>query len=126
MSGRKSFRGPAGEEMQTVNRFSDIVELHWEPVRPDVAREVYGKPLLDEGVKLVLTRVAPGGRFSPHRDPCGHLFYFLAGEGTVHVEGETVPARPGLAVRVAPGQEHAYENTGTSDLLLLSANIPPN
>ena len=99
--------------------------LDWQPVRPEVTCGVYGKALLEDGVKIVLTRVAPGGSFSPHRDPYGHLFYFLAGEGIVRVEEREMRAGPGLVVRVEPGESHSYENTGREDLTLISANVPP-
>ena len=102
----------------------DVTSLSWRPVRPDVAREAYGKTLLAEGVKVVLTRVVPGGGFSAHRDNYGHLFYFLGGEGLVWVEERQFQARAGLAVRVAAGEAHAYENTGTDDLVLISVNVP--
>ncbi len=98
--------------------------LEWQPVRPDVTREVYGKTLLEGGMKIVLTRVAPGGIFAPHRDPYGHLFYFLAGCGTVRVGDRETEAGPGLVVRVAPGELHSYENTGADDLTLISVNVP--
>ena len=102
----------------------DVADLEWQPVRPDVAREVLGKTLLADGVKIVLTRVAPGGGFSMHRDDYGHLFYFLSGEGIVWVGEDRHQARPGLLVRVAAGQLHAYENTGITDLVMLSVNVP--
>jgi mannose-6-phosphate isomerase-like protein (cupin superfamily) len=102
----------------------DVASLGWRPVRPDVAREVYGKTLLAEGVKVVLTRVAPGGGFSTHWDDYGHLFYFLGGEGLVWVRERQCLARAGLAVRVAAGEAHAYENTGADDLVLISVNVP--
>lgn len=103
----------------------DADTLDWQPVRPDAARDVYGKALLDAGVKIVLTRVAPGGSFSPHRDPYGHMFYFLAGAGIVRVEEKEIPTGPGVVVRVAPGELHSYENTGDGDLTLISVNVPP-
>ena len=102
----------------------DTVVLEWQPVRPDVVHGVYGKTLLADGVKVVLTRVAPGGRFSPHLDDYGHLFYFLSGRGVVSVEEKQFQVRPGLAVRVAAGEAHAYENTGPTDLTLISINLP--
>lgn len=102
----------------------DVTSLEWQPVRPDVARGVYGKTLLAEGVKVVLTRVAPGGRFSMHQDDYGHLFYFLDGEGLVWVGEKRFKAQAGLAVRVAAGEAHAYENTGTKALTLISVNVP--
>ena len=107
-----------------MGQIVDVAELEWQPVRPDVAREVVGKTLLADGVKIVLTRVVPGGGFSMHRDDYGHLFYFLGGEGIVRVGENQYPAHPGLVVRVAAGEPHAYENTGSVDLTLLSVNVP--
>jgi len=102
----------------------DVASLDWKQVRPDVARQVYGKTLLADGVKVVLTRVLPGGGFSTHQDGYGHLFYFLRGRGVVWVGEEPFEAGPGLAVRVAAGEPHAYKNTGTEELTLISVNVP--
>ena len=97
--------------------------LEWRQVRPEVTSGVYGRTLLDAGVRIVLTRVDPGGGFRPHRDPYGHMFYFLTGEGIIRVEENSAQAAPGLVVQVAPGELHSYENTGSSVLTLLSVNI---
>ena len=83
-----------------------------------------GKALLDAGLKAVLTRVEPGGKFRMHTDKYGHLFYFLSGEGLVWVAGERQVARPGVVAQIDAGVQHAYENTGTEDLVLVSLNIP--
>ncbi len=99
-------------------------DLEWQPVRPQITREVFGKSLLDEKVKVVLTRVAPGGKFAEHADRYGHLFYFLSGEGIVRVDGEECEARAGQVFQISPGQMHSYENTGSDDLLLISMNLP--
>lgn len=102
----------------------DTASLEWEAVRPDVAGAVYGKTLVADGVRIVLTRVAAGGRFDMHEDSYGHLFYFLSGQGSVWIKDRQFPAVPGLAVRVAAGERHAYENSGSQDLMLISVNIP--
>jgi quercetin dioxygenase-like cupin family protein len=99
--------------------------LEWLPVRPDITVGVYGKTLLNEGVKVVLTRVVAGGSFAAHRDAYGHLFYILAGQGVVHIGGREHSAGPGLAIRILPDEEHAYLNTGSDDLVLISMNLPP-
>lgn len=104
----------------------DTQSLEWQPVRPDVAQGVYGKTLLGNGLKLVLTRVAPGGRFGVHQDDYGHLFYFLSGEGFVWLHDKQFKAVPGLVVRVNVGELHAYENSGKEDLILISVNVPAN
>jgi quercetin dioxygenase-like cupin family protein len=106
-----------------VGKVFDAASLEWQPVRPDVATGVFGKTLLANGLKVVLTRVEPGGRFSAHRDDYGHLFYFLSGQGLVSVGGKEFEARPGLTVKVTKGEDHAYENTGTEELMLISVNI---
>ena len=106
---------------------SDVFELssmEWQPVRPDVARGVFGKMLLDGQVKAVLTRVEPGGKFEMHHDKYSHLFYFLGGEGMVRVGRQQINALPGLVARIDAGEPHGYENTGMEDLILISLNIP--
>lgn len=107
-----------------MSQINEITSLDWEPVRPEVTHDIFGRTLMAEGVKVVLTRVAPGGEFRMHRDKYGHLFYFLSGEGTISVNDQQVNAKPGLVVRVMPGEAHAYANTGKEDLMLISLNLP--
>lgn len=101
---------------------SDMLE--WQAVRPDVSRGVDGKTLLAGDVKVVLTRVAPGGKVASHKDDYAHLLYFLRGEGLVWAGENRASARAGLTVRVPPGEPHGYENTGTEDLMLIAMNVP--
>jgi quercetin dioxygenase-like cupin family protein len=107
-----------------INRVSDISTMEWRPVRPEVTQGVFGKTLLDEKVKAVLTRVEPGGKFRTHADKYAHLFYFLCGEGTVQVGEKSFAAKAGVSVQVAAGEQHSYENTGKADMLLVSLNLP--
>ncbi len=102
----------------------DVSAVEWTPVRPDIARGVFGKTLMEGKVKVVLMRVAPGGGASEHVDAYGHLFYFLSGEGAVRVGGEEQRAQTGQVFQIAPGQVHAYENSGPEDLVLISMNLP--
>ncbi len=107
-----------------TSNVADISAMEWRPVRPEVTEGVFGKTLLDEKVKAVLTRVGPGGKFRVHADKYAHLFYFISGEGTVQVGGKSYAAKPGVTVQVAAGEMHSYENTGMTDMLLLSMNLP--
>ncbi len=102
----------------------DLTDIQWEPVRPEIARGIVGRTMLNDEVKATMTRVTPGGKFPLHRDKYGHLFYFISGQGTVKVGEENMNARPGLTVQILPGEPHAYENTGTDDLVLISLNLP--
>jgi mannose-6-phosphate isomerase-like protein (cupin superfamily) len=107
-----------------MSRYFDIDALEWQPVRPDVAHEVFGKSLLADGVRMSLTRVAPGGGFYRHTDDYAHLFYFLSGTGIVKIGEEEFPVRPGTVVHVEAGESHSYVNMGTEELLLISVNLP--
>ncbi len=107
-----------------MSQVREIASLEWQPVRPEVTSGIYGRTLLDGKVKVVLTRVVPGGKFSMHRDNYGHLFYFLSGAGNVWVSGKQFAAHAGLVVQVIAGEDHAYENTGHEDLMLISLNLP--
>lgn len=102
----------------------DISSVDWQPVRPNITRDVFGKNMLDDKIKVVLTRVAPGGIFKTHRDNYGHLFYFLSGSGVVKIGDQQFDAHPGLTVRIQAGEIHSYENTGVQDLVLISMNLP--
>lgn len=108
-----------------MSKVLEVEKLGWEPVRPKDSEGIWGKTVLDGPVKVALTRVVPNGKFRTHRDAWGHLFYFLSGEGVVWVDARQIEAHPGVIVQIAPGEAHAYENTGTEDLVLLSLNLPP-
>jgi mannose-6-phosphate isomerase-like protein (cupin superfamily) len=70
----------------------------WQPVRPQLTRGVFGKTIFDGDVKVVLSRVEPGGKFAVHRDDYAHVFYFLSGVGTVTVADSRFDApRPSRA-----------------------------
>jgi mannose-6-phosphate isomerase-like protein (cupin superfamily) len=102
----------------------NVASLDWQPIRPDVAHGVYGKSLLKDGIKIILTRVSPGGNFERHQDKYGHLFFFLNGDGIVRVQEQEFKVAPGLIIRVNAGEPHSYANTGNQDLMLFSVNIP--
>jgi quercetin dioxygenase-like cupin family protein len=102
----------------------DVNELPWEPVRTDVAVGVFGRTVFNEGMKMVCTRVAPGGGFAPHRDGYGHLLYILKGSGIAGAGGEEYQLAPGKVIRIEAGEVHFYSNTGVDDLELISVNIP--
>ena len=96
----------------------------WQPVRPELTTGITGKLLLDGATKVVLTRVAPGGIFRPHRDSYGHLFHILSGQVLARVEAQEYRLSAGMSLQVDVGELHGYENCGTAELLLISLNLP--
>ena len=97
----------------------------WRAVRPELTTGVFGQDLWQGEVRIVLTRVDPGGKFALHRDAYGHLFNILSGEGVFQVGTTSHPLSSGASLEVAPGELHGYENRSNDQLVLLSLNLPP-
>ena len=98
--------------------------LPWQPVRPALTTGVFGRTLLDGATKMVYTRVEPGGGFAAHVDPYGHLMYVLSGSGLAVSGGSEYQLVPGSVLRIEPGEEHSYRNTGAEQLVLIALNLP--
>ena len=75
-------------------------------------------------VKILLTKVEPQGIFPLHIDDYHHVFYFIEGEGILRIAGKEYAIKPDLKVEISAGLEHGYENTGTTEMFLITVNIP--
>jgi mannose-6-phosphate isomerase-like protein (cupin superfamily) len=108
-----------------ANRILELSSLQWKESRPDVASAVFGHQFLPRGAmahSVSLTRVEPGGLFKTHSDDYNHVFYFIQGTGTGAIGEKSYQIKPGLTVEVTSGTPHKYENTGQSEMLLLTIN----
>ncbi|MDR0929390.1 MAG: cupin domain-containing protein [Oscillospiraceae bacterium] len=66
----------------------------------------------------------PGASIGAHTHTGeAEVFYFIAGEGLVTDDGETVPVQAGDAMTTPSGHSHSVQNTGTVDLVLIAAII---
>ncbi len=65
--------------------------------------------------------VVPAGESTrPHRlREAAEVYYILAGEGLMHIDGGTAEVRPGQAVYIPPRAVQQITNTGASDLAFL-------
>ena len=61
----------------------------------------------------------PGRTYVCHRHAEPEVYYILAGEGLVLIDGSEYPVREGTAVYVPGNAEHGMKNTGTTTLSLL-------
>ncbi|MHA1960304.1 MAG: cupin domain-containing protein [Candidatus Thorarchaeota archaeon] len=105
----------------------DIEEQDFKATRQSVTEGVSGVSLIPKGltnVKVTLTQVHPGGKFSSHRDEYDHVFYFIDGNGKGWIGEETYDIRPHRIVEVPAGELHGYENTSEKTMLLITVNIP--
>lgn len=86
-------------------------------------------PLVDssytESYSAQFSKIAPGGRSTPHRDPYNHAFFVTKGTGTVRIGTRTWDIEPGSIVRIPIGELHGFENNGAEDLEFLVVYDPP-
>jgi mannose-6-phosphate isomerase-like protein (cupin superfamily) len=68
---------------------------------------------------LAHATVKPGQTTSPHRLATSEVYYILAGEGHMRIDGETAPVGPGDAVYIPPHATQQITNAGTADLVFL-------
>ncbi|UCE11511.1 MAG: cupin domain-containing protein [Candidatus Thorarchaeota archaeon] len=108
-------------------RVYDVEERDLKATRPSHTEGIMGVPLIPEGVTKVtvtLTQVAPGGKFTSHRDDYHHVFYFISGHGKGWIGDEAYEIKPRRAVEVPAGELHGYENTSDQTIQLVTINIP--
>lgn len=74
---------------------------------------------VDARYSLAQGRLDPGTTSKRHVLVASEVYYFLAGEGRMHVGGESAPVRKGTVVAVPPGAEQWLENRGTGALEFL-------
>jgi mannose-6-phosphate isomerase-like protein (cupin superfamily) len=59
-----------------------------------------------------------------HSHTYDEVGYIVEGEGFAHIEGESMPLRPGSCFHLAPGQEHCIENSGTAVMRIMGVFHP--
>ena len=74
---------------------------------------------------LAEARLQPGQATTPHHHPrTEEIYYILAGEGQMTLDGETRTVGPGDAIAIPPGAHHTIANHGNSILKFLCCCAP--
>ena len=63
-------------------------------------------------------------RAPDHSHTYDEVGYIVAGEGFAHIEGESIPLRPGSCFHLPPEQVHCIENTGPGVMRILGVFHP--
>ena len=66
----------------------------------------------------------PTGRAPDHYHRYDEVVYVLGGEGAFHVNGESMPLRPGSSVHLPSGLVHCLENSGPDEMHVLGVFRP--
>jgi mannose-6-phosphate isomerase-like protein (cupin superfamily) len=68
---------------------------------------------------LAHAKLARGTASLSHRLKTSEVYYFISGQGRMHVNGEVSPVGPEQVLYVPPGAVQHVENTGTGELVFL-------
>ena len=71
------------------------------------------------GYSLAHAKLKRGASSLPHRLKSSEVYYFLSGQGRMHVDGEPATVGPGQALYVPPGAVQYLDNTGPDELVFL-------
>ena len=111
-------------EIPTVVHVDDLAVEGWDdPGRGSITwRTVFSSErTATAGLTIGVAELAPDGTVGNrlHRHAPAEVYYVIAGEGVVTIDGESTAVRAGSAVFVPGGAEHSLANTGTSTMCLL-------
>ncbi len=68
---------------------------------------------------LAHATVKPGETTVKHRLATSEVYYILAGEGRMTIDGESALVRPGDSIEIPPHAVQSITNTGQTDLVFL-------
>jgi mannose-6-phosphate isomerase-like protein (cupin superfamily) len=77
------------------------------------------KQAIKLGYSLAHGKLPAGRRSKRHVLTSSEVYYFLAGQGTMAIDGEADSVEAGSVVYVPPGAQQSLENTGTTDVEFL-------
>ena len=77
------------------------------------------KASLEIGYSLAHATLKPGEVSLPHRLKTSEVYYILAGEGLMHIDGESAGVRANQVIYIPPNSEQYIDNTGEADLVFL-------
>lgn len=91
-------------------------------MRGEVAfRTLVGAPGSDGAFTAGVSEMPPGGWLGHHRHEPAELYYVVAGEGVVTIDGEDHTVTAGTALEVPGDAEHGVRNPGPGTLVVFYA-----
>ena len=121
--------GPEGTARAGALPTPELTTIRSAPVKPQLLdKPVHGKGheiYLETGPMSVALATIPNGTAIPEHVHAKEteLLFFLAGSGTMRINGVTIPITETSVVQVPPNTKHAF--TATSDVRALQIYTPP-
>jgi len=97
----------------------DVAQDSWDdPVRGRLHwRTLFSQgPTPTEAITCGVAELAPGDHLERHRHAPAEVYYVVAGEGIVSLDGKEIVVRPGAAVFIPGMAEHGVRQTGAATL----------
>jgi mannose-6-phosphate isomerase-like protein (cupin superfamily) len=118
--------GNRGELLMIVRNVNDreVLETTYLAHGGAVAQMILDQRTLKEIGFLAIARLESGRTIEAHVDPMEEIYFILAGEGSMSVDSDTKPVKPGDAVLIPAGSSHSLTNSGNGDCLVLVVASP--
>ena len=118
----------------TVAQAGAFSDLHqFELVHPKTKRNVPGKLFIKDqlhltGMQVSMNKMPAGGGvpFLHKHQQNEELYIFVGGKGQMQIDGDVIEVSEGTAIRIAPGGERAWRNTGDTDLYCICIQAKEN
>lgn len=96
---------------------TDVEPESWADDRGDVGfRTLFGGLTVTGDFTAGVTDLDVDGWLGQHRHEPAEIYYVLAGEGVLTIDGEEHPVSAGTAAYIPGNSEHGIRNTGTGAL----------
>jgi len=103
--------------MTDQNSYTHIADLHTEVALPEQAFKL--KPIFqDKDVKAVLFHFLAGSELAEHTAPMPIIIQVVSGQGRITIGSDSIKAKPGTWVHVAPDVPHSINATENLIMLL--------
>jgi quercetin dioxygenase-like cupin family protein len=113
--------GAASGEERAVLAAESATSWEYDPPNEGDAEEVRWRTLVSagrtpsSGVAMGVMEVQPGSQLAPHWHEPQEVYYVVAGEGEVYLDGEWRAARAGDVAYLPGGHVHGARNRGASE-----------
>jgi quercetin dioxygenase-like cupin family protein len=113
--------GAASGEERAVLAAGSATSWEYDPLNAGDTDEVRWRTLVSaertpsSGVAMGVMEVPPGSQLAPHWHTPQEVYYVVAGEGEVYLDGAWLAARAGDVAYLPGGHVHGARNRGTSE-----------
>jgi quercetin dioxygenase-like cupin family protein len=109
--------------LPVLRREADVPEVTWNDKRGQVAFRslIDGDETVSSHLTFGTSTLAPGGYLAPHRHPPAEIYYILAGNAVLTIDGVRHNVEAGTGIFIPGNEEHGIVNASSMTVKFLYA-----